>query len=134
MAAHAIGTDQHQRAQRGNGLSADLFAGRRWRRLPVWGLMRSPGSSGGVGENRSGVVVHGVEQVGETWVYRGRIDRPKGILFAQKRGICPAERLRQNVYTSHWSRFLVRPSAVVARVRLSPPSRMGGFMPHRGGV
>ncbi len=37
MAAHAIGADQHQRAQRGDGGGAHLLAGeRRGRRLPRW--------------------------------------------------------------------------------------------------
>ena len=36
MAAHTVGADQHQRAQRSDGGCADLLPGQRWRRLP-WG-------------------------------------------------------------------------------------------------
>ena len=78
-------------------------------------VTRGPGGAGDVGENGARLVVHGVEEVGEARVDRGRVDRPAGILLAQKRGVCSAESLRQNIHTSHLSRSLNCPSAILTQ-------------------
>ena len=129
MAAHPVGADQHQRAQRGDGGRADLLAGQRCRRLP-WGtrctgrstrrlgddgthlilelrVARRPGGAGRVLQHRARIVVQRAEQLGEGGVHRGGIGRPARILFAQERRVRATERRCQDVNASHQSGFLV---------------------------
>ena len=128
MAAHTVGADQHQRAQRGDGGRADLLAGQRCRRLPralmrgaltrrlgddrthlvlELRMARRPGGAGCVLQHRARIVVQRAEQFGEGRVDRGGIGRPARILFAQERRVRATERRCQDVNASHQSGSLV---------------------------
>ncbi len=119
MAAHAVGADQHQGAQRGDGGGADLLAGQR-RRTAAWGgsgprgivcfrrgIARRPGGAGGVLQHRAGVVVQRTEQLGEGRIDGRRVGRPARVLLAQERGVGAAEGRCEDVNASHRSEPLL---------------------------
>ncbi len=114
MAAHAIGADQHQRAQRGNGGGADLLAGH-WdrRRAPrrrgdgrthlllEFRMARRPGGAARLLQHRSCIVVQRAEQLGEGRIDGVRVGCPARILLTEKRGVGAAEGGGQDVHASH---------------------------------
>ena len=113
MAPHAVGADQHQRADRRNGGGAHLFVGHHaggyggggprvrggGTRLGLF--PRRPGGAGGFLQHRACLIVQGREQVGEAGIDRGGIYRPAGVLFAQECRVCPAEGGCQDINASH---------------------------------
>ena len=119
MAAHAVGADQHQRAQAGDGGGAHLLVGQRnaGRRTGHRarrggfrlgdGAARRPAGAGGFFQHRARFVVQRAEQVGEAWIDRGRVGGPAGILFRQERGVGSAEGGSQDIDASHALGFLV---------------------------
>ena len=122
MAAHAVGADQHQRAQAGDGGGADLFArqrrGWRWqgaRLRPGWRgrrgggslvtigfeVMRRPGGAGGLLQHGARVVVQRAEQLGEGRIDRTGVGRPSRILLTEEGRIRPTESGGKNIDASH---------------------------------
>ena len=118
VAAHPVGADQHQRAERielgladrlrvgrgngGNGGALPLGRPRRVRhRREATARPRRPGSAGGVGEHRPRIVVQRREQLVE-----GRIDAPRpfhpaGVKIREERGIRPRHRGCEDVHSGH---------------------------------
>ena len=123
MAAHPVGADQHQRAQRGDGGGADLLAGQRGaarhvRRDAAWvtagrtsssnsgwrGAQEAPVASSSTARASSFSAPNSSAKVGST---EAGIGRPARILFAQERRVRATERRCQDVNASHPSGFLV---------------------------
>ena len=149
MAAHAIGADQHQCAQRGDGGGADLLVGlqhgrRRARRLGrgrtylrlVLGMARRPGGAGRLLQYRARIVVQRTEQLGEGRIDGTRVRRPAGVLLAKECRVRAAECRSEDVNACHPPEPFVRsrkPSPRWTRVpghRSIAPGRAGLLLAH----
>ena len=129
MAAHAVGSDEHQRAQAGD----DFGAGARRRDGGRGGLgveggglglgrgkrVRGPGGAGCILQHRAGFVVQRTEQFGEAGIDRGGVGRPTRILLTEECRVRAGEGGSENVNAGHSLRsFSCAPAMATAA---SPP-------------
>ena len=140
VAADAVGADQHQRAEGGDGGGANLLGGESGGGGALLcfgrggdGVSGCPGGAGGVFEDRPRLIIHRSEQIGEAGIDGGRVGCPSCVLIAQKGGIRATERGCQNVDAGHRKRLpMLHRGACIeacAGTRNPTPRRFG--MPRR---
>ncbi len=105
MAAHAVATDQHQRAQALHDAGPNIW-NYLWRRSDGRHAVknprpRRPGGACSLLQHRSRFVVQGRKEIGKAWIDRAWISRPTGIQITQESCIGPAESRRQDVHARH---------------------------------